>query len=183
MRISLQGIVLTKRNQNTRNTIGAALISLMQHKEFEYITVTMIVRKAKVSRMTFYNYYKTKAEVLKDYMYEIVTKYMIERKERSDSSFFLDYSNIIHFLNFFSKYEQFFHVMIKANMYSIIIEAVNDYMIHEVHPTTNEPVYKLYYYGGAFCNLYIQWIENGKKESAEEIAHIIYDLILQKPIN
>ena len=57
----------TKRNLFTRQCIGQAITELLKSGDFEHITVSDIVKKAGVSRMTFYKYYHTKNDVIKDY--------------------------------------------------------------------------------------------------------------------
>ena len=55
----------TKRNRFTRQCIGESVIALMQTKDFQDITISDIVKKAGVSRMTFYHYFDTKTDALK----------------------------------------------------------------------------------------------------------------------
>ena len=50
----------SKRSQFTRMCIGEAIVSLIQTKEYEKITVSDIAKKAGVSRMTYYHYYDSK---------------------------------------------------------------------------------------------------------------------------
>ena len=59
-------------------------------------------------------------------------------------------------------------------MYSVIINALNNYMDTYVLPVSNRSRYELYYYAGALCNTYIKWVESGMRESPEEISEIVY---------
>lgn len=59
-------------------------------------------------------------------------------------------------------------------MYSVIINAVNDYMDTYVLPASRYSRYELYYYAGALCNIYIKWLESGMLEAPEEIAKMVY---------
>ena len=54
---SILGKNFTKRNRFTRQCIGESIIALMGNKAFEDITISDIVKKAGVSRMTFYHYF------------------------------------------------------------------------------------------------------------------------------
>ena len=56
----------TQRNRFTRMCMGDALVNIMQQKAYDKISVSDIVKKAGVSRMTYYNYYETKDELVKD---------------------------------------------------------------------------------------------------------------------
>lgn len=71
-------------------------------------------------------------------------------------------------------YSEELTVLIEANMYAVIIDALNDYMDTYVLPIFPYSRYELYYYAGALCNTYIKWIESGMKETPEEIAILIY---------
>lgn len=174
MRISEGGTNLTARNQYIRMCIAKTLIKLMEVKSIEDITITELVKEANVSRMTFYKYYKTKQEVLSDYMYEIVNEYMEDAKKKPEIGGLHDYKHICHCFQFFQQFSQFILILIQANMYSVIINALNNYMDTYVLPTTNRSKYELYYYAGAICNTYIKWVESGMEETPEEIAEIVY---------
>ena len=61
------GSNFTKRNRFTRQCIGEAMIALMQDKNYEEITISDIVKKAGVSRMTFYHYFQSKTDALNNF--------------------------------------------------------------------------------------------------------------------
>lgn len=174
MRISQGGTNLTVRNQYIRMCIARNLIQLMESKNFEDITITELVKKANVSRMTFYKYYKSKKEVLSDYMYEIVNDYVEDTKKRTDIGRVHEFKRICHCLEFFKKYSPFIMTLVKANMYSLIIEAINNYMDTYVAPVSHYSHYELYYYAGALSNVFIKWLESGMIEKPEKIAKMVY---------
>ena len=66
----------SERNRFTRMNLGEAIIALMQKKDYDKITVSEIAQKAGVSRMTYYNYFETKEDVLSNYLEEIVLQYV-----------------------------------------------------------------------------------------------------------
>ena len=70
-----------KRTRFTRMCIGEAVFSLMDKKEYEKIKVSDIVKRAGVSRVTFYHYYETKEDALTDFFHEIVAGYIRECRE------------------------------------------------------------------------------------------------------
>lgn len=53
------------------------------------------------------------------------------------------------------------------------MDAVNEYMLEQINTYYDGSVYELYYYGGALLNTFIKWEENGKRETAEEIAEVL----------
>ena len=66
-----------KRTRFTRMCIGEAVFALMDKKEYEKIKVSDIVKRAGVSRVTFYHYYETKEDALTDFFHEIVAGYIL----------------------------------------------------------------------------------------------------------
>ncbi|MGL4737147.1 MAG: TetR/AcrR family transcriptional regulator [Cellulosilyticaceae bacterium] len=175
MRISEGGTHFTTRNQPCRMCIAQTLIDLMKVKKLENITVTELVKKAHVSRMTFYKYYTSKEEVLSDYLYEMVNEYIADTREHVDDIGEVhDIKRICHCLNFFKAYSPFLLTLVAARQYSIIIEAINNYMDIYVIPTSRYAPYEVYYYAGALSNVFIKWLESGMEESPERIAEMIY---------
>ena len=76
----------TQRNRFTRMCMGDALVNIMQQKAYDKISVSDIVKKAGVSRMTYYNYYGTKDELVKDYIEDNPRADMREISEKCDVS-------------------------------------------------------------------------------------------------
>ncbi len=178
MRISDSGTSFTERNQHIRMCIAKTLVKIMEVKNIDEITITELVKKANVSRMTFYKYYKSKVEVLSDYMYEIVNDYIEDTRKKEDIGGLHDYKHICHCFQFFKQFSGFFKTLLQANMYSVIINALNNYMDSYVSKSTIRSKYELYYYAGALCNTYIKWLETGMVESPEEISKIVYEHVI-----
>lgn len=159
----------TKRNKFTRMCIGEAMVSLMKEKSYSKIKILDLAVKAGVSRMTFYKYYHTKEEVLGDYLNEIISGY-VDIYDNDPSGDFPNYNNMLNALVYFDKYADFFVGLANAGLYSLLVDATNEYMENNIVPKYGISLYKVYYFAGAILNTFIKWEENGKKESAEEIA-------------
>ena len=155
-----------KRTRFTRMCIGESIFILMDKKEYE------IVKTAGVSRMTFYHYYETKEDALSDYFHEIVAGYIRECRTEKIGRFH-DRSSIVHALKYFDQYEIFISKLVQAKLQYILWNAMNDYMSRRIMPKYKIPEYELYFYGGALLNVFLKWQQDGKKESAEEIAQTI----------
>lgn len=169
----------TKRNRFTRMCIGEALITLLEQNDYDSIKISDIVAKAGISRMTYYNYYRSKTDILDDYLQEVVAQYMrsaSEEEEKNTIGVFQDYNHILHALKFFDQYSHFFLTLSHSGLYSVIINAVNRYMEEQVMPGYDGSVYALYFYSGALINTFMKWEENGKVEPVEEIAKIVSTL-------
>lgn len=166
----------TERNRFTRQCIGEAIVSLLKSKDFEHITISDIVKKAGVSRMTFYKYYHTKKDVIKDYMNEIIAGYLEKCGGNFTMNEFQDYMHIKDAILFFDNYADFLLTLSKANQYYIIIGSLNDFMSTYVYPDYHGSIYELYFYSGALLNTFLKWEESGKKEPVDEIVTIVLSL-------
>lgn len=163
----------TKRSRFTRQCIGESVISLMQTKNFEDITISDIVRRAGVSRMTFYHYFHTKSEVLNDYIHELIGQYVEECSRTLGIEGFCDRAHIRHAFLFFDKHSEAFITLANANFHGLMIHAINEYLLKLIAPIYPRSVYELYYFGGALLNVFLIWEMTGKKESADEMVDII----------
>lgn len=165
----------TGKNRETRICIAKALLGFMQEKDFESIRVTDIVKSAHVSRMTYYKYYSSKRQVLSDYLDELVMQYEKEAEIRADIGSFREYEHILFSLEFFAEYADFSEILLHSDLYVVFIDAINRYMDNCAERYGIDR-YELYYYGGALCNIYLKWIEEGRKETPGELAGRIYKM-------
>lgn len=163
----------TRRSRFTRMCIGEAIIALMKTTEYENIRISDIAKRSGISRMTFYHYYDSKLAALTDYLHEIILQYLRESRKNSNIGKFQEYEHILFSLNFFDRYADFFLVMARAGLYSILINGINEFMTSHFASGHKSSLYGLYYYAGALLNTFLKWEENGKRESVEKIAEII----------
>jgi AcrR family transcriptional regulator len=153
--------------------IGESIIELMQTTELSKLKVSSVVRKAGVSRMTFYHYYDSIIDALNDYMHEIILEYLDACKRLPDLGYFLEYPHLLFALKFFDQYAAFFQTLADNGLHSILINAINQFMVKQLGSSTRYSIYELYYYAGGLLNIFLEWERNGKQETAEDLAHII----------
>lgn len=168
----------TKRNRFTRQCIGEAILFLTHQKGFEAITISDIVKKAGVSRMTFYHYFHDKTDALNNYLHEALNGYLEECPGTITLSMLQGTERIRHALYYFDRYAFLFITLDEANLYYLMINAINEYMELYAAPYYSGSVYDLYYYAGALLNVFIHWEKGGKNESVDEIVQIIERRIL-----
>lgn len=160
--------------------IGEAIVSLMQDKPLEKITVGNIAKRAGISRMTYYRYYGSQAEALEDYLEEMICEYLRENRKRPPRETFNSYSHILFSLEFFDQYAEFFLTMARAGLYSIMIQAINRFMMEQIPTRYPNSEYTLVYYAGALLNIFIKWEEDGRRVGAGELAEIISKFVAGK---
>ncbi len=76
---------LDPRVRRTRKWLQESLLSLLQKKPFSKISIAEITDQAEVSRPTFYLHYKTKEELLVDYLDGIYEEFMDDMQPFIDS--------------------------------------------------------------------------------------------------
>lgn len=159
----------TARSRSTRICIGEAVIRLMKEKSFEEIRVNDIVREAGVSRMTYYKYYTSKLEVLKDYLNEIIIEYDRERKDKFSDLLFRR-EQILHCIRFFVPYASLFHILSSTGQYTVLATSIKQYINEQLLPICGMTDYELYYYSGAMVGMLFRWLANGKQETPEQLT-------------
>lgn len=163
----------TERSRFTRMCIGESIIELMSANGLDGLSVSAIAKKAGVSRMTFYYYYTDITDALTDYMKEIIASYLEARKNTPGLGNFQKYSHLVFSLKFFDQYENFFLTMSKNHLHSILMDGINAFMISYLPKEESQSLYDIYFYAGGLLNTFLKWEENGKKETAEDVAKII----------
>lgn len=172
-------IVKTKINKKTtftRMCITEAIIDLLDTIEFDKLKISQIIHRAGISRMTFYKYYRTPYEALTDYLTIIVSEYMEQNKERNERRKYLEYDHILFSLLFFDQYAKYFLTLAKHNLQGILLDGVNIFMAEYIRPYKELSYYEMYFYAGGLLNCFLKWEENGKVDSAEDIASIVCKL-------
>ena len=164
------------RTVSTRMAIGDAILDELEEKEFSKIKVSDVIRRAGVSRMSFYRYYENLYDALCDYLDIVVTGYMIEGGELNDSGVFMCLEHIEFSLNYFDRYSRYFLTLNRHGLYTVLIDAVNEYMMKNILPQKKLHMFELYAYAGGLLNSFLKWEEGGKRESAHNVARMIYRL-------
>ena len=160
-----------KRKKESQIKIEKIFVNLLQTKEVKDISVSEIVKLAKVNRSTFYANYID--------IYDLVDKV----RDRMINEFFDIYkeetNTITHSYNFLKLFKHiknnqiFYKTFFKLNLdYTWDISYLNDEMIKWYGTTENRDYHVTFFKAG--LNAIIQkWLENNCKESPEEIESII----------
>lgn len=176
MDINPEKLVHTQ-NTSTKVYMAEALIILMKNKPLDKITVSNITKKAGVSRMSYYRYFTSKIEIFESYMDYILTLYSHEVDEVNHYPI-KSYEHLLSSFYFFKNYKDFVLCLDSANLTDILLIRLNKYIESQLIglPDNAFDYYSSYYYAGALCNVYIQWIKSGMQASPEDMATIVYKL-------
>ncbi|MEG0979732.1 MAG: TetR/AcrR family transcriptional regulator [Oscillospiraceae bacterium] len=166
-------------NQLTKESVFSSLMLLMKKKDYNQITITDITKKAGVSRMAYYRNYTSKEDIIICYLDDLFETYLNEIIGKEDATFFQVY---LCFFSYFRKQKDLIEALIKANLSFLILDKFNDYItlifkkIFYNVSSSNLSSYELHYATGGLYKVLIEWVNDGLKESDEEMATIIKHL-------
>lgn len=165
-------------NTWTRKCLVNALMELLETKSLSAITITELTYRAGVSRMTYYRNYSSKDEIFSSYLSDILDSYSEDVQEWSDKGNYYDYKNMLHCYSYFHTHRTFIRCLLKCGMGDLLLKAVTDYIVNTYYnPKRGKAFYyTLQAFAGSLYNIYIAWISNDTKESAEEMASIICNI-------
>lgn len=157
--------------------LAQALILMMETQPIKDISVKELVKKAGVSRMTYYRYYFDKKDILKDYTSYILEEYDKQIEKKTTHSFH-SYEHILESLVFFREHMQFALCLRKAGLETLLLDELNKYVSKQTAYNKSSAVrsYPFYYYAGALFNCYMQWISDNASTPAEQLAAIIHKI-------
>ena len=186
---------------NTAVRFDKALLSLLEKKPFEYITIREICEEAGVNRSTFYLHYENTGDLLKEataYMLDNFASYFSVDVESIASK----YANCdLKELNFISdKYVHSYLSFIKENrrVFSAVLsqpttfdsnaifQRLFDNIFHPIldrfHYPKDEQRYVMMFYLTGITAIITEWLKDECQKSMEEISSIICYCIFGKEV-
>ena len=184
---------------NTAQKFDKALLSLLEKKEFEYITIREICEKAGVNRSTFYLHYENTCDLLREttqYVLDSFLSYFTEdRKSISlnleecniNELFFITPEYITPYLTFIKDNRQIFKTTIKHlgtmdfyGVYKKMFDNIFSPVLSRFKFPENERPYVMKFYLSGVTAIVMEWLDNNCIESVENITKIIIDCIMGK---
>lgn len=165
------------QNKFIKECIFTSLMILMEKNKFKDISITDITNKAGVSRMAYYRNYKSKEEIITNYIDELFTEYKNEISicEKSDN-----YRKLCLFFAYFRNQEKLVINLNNSNLNYLLLEKLDKclYLLFEnFYCEKNHPPEIAKHYinlmAGGLYKVVIEWIKGGMVESNERMAEII----------
>ena len=182
---------------NTAIKMDEALISLLEKKDFAYITIKEICEEAGVNRSTFYLHYENTSDLLKEttrYIldkhfayYSADTKGISERFETCEPKelIFITSEYIKPYLTFIKENRRIFKVAIKQfnsmkmnEVYSKMFTHVFDPILARFHVPEKERPYVIKFYLTGVFAIIMEWLGDDCTENMNVIIKIITDCVL-----
>ena len=162
----------SESNKLAKEYIVTALIELMKVQDYHDITITDLTKKAGVSRMAYYRNYTSKEDILNKYMEEVGISIHEKISSLSTREEILDYYHAL--FEQLGAYRDLGITAYRAHLGELILDNINKNMAITFRPENDsaEARYRHLYLAGAFYNVFIEWLKNGRQESCEEMAQI-----------
>lgn len=182
---------------NTAIKMDEALITLLEKKDFEYITVKEICDKAGVNRSTFYLHYENTSDLLKE-----TTRYMIDKhleyyeidKQRISLKFetcerkellFITDEYLTPYLTFIKDNQRLLKVSIKQFRLMHMDEVYGKMFDHIFSPIlsrfcvpeTERPYVMKFYLNGIFA-IIMEWLDKNCSDDMETVIKVITDCVM-----
>ena len=178
----------------TAELMNQALLSLLEKKDIEFITVTEITKKAGVNRSTFYlhydNIYELLEETIENLNKQFVGSFEMQvpfRMKSKEDAFLITDERIVPYLNFVKQNRRVLRLIhqkpqlfqsnsVYKKMYdSVFYPAISYFVCGE-----NERIYNLEFYTGGVCAIINKWIELDCVTEIEELIKIIKNCVNYK---
>lgn len=181
---------------NTAKKMDKALISLLEEKSFEYITISEICKKANVNRSTFYLHYENMVDLLNETARFLLDGFMAyfddERKSISkklmestlDELNFISEQYLHPYLSYIKENRRVFStVLLHADSFGFneIFQRLYENVFNPILERFNYPItdrkYAMMFYLNGITAVVTEWLKDGCKKSIQEVSQIIYGCV------
>ena len=182
---------------NTAVKMDKALISLLEKKDFEYISIKEICKVAGVNRSTFYLHYENTTDLLKEttkYILDSFLTYFTVDKQ----SIVIQYQNcelkdlvfitpeyLTPYLTYIKENQKVFKTAIKhlgtmdfGTVYNKMFKFIFNPVLDRFSFPEEDREYVLKFYLTGITAVVMEWLKNDCKDSIEEISRIIIQCVI-----
>ena len=182
---------------NTAVKMDNALISLLEKKDFEFITIKEICEEAGVNRSTFYLHYENTADLLKEttkYILDSFLTYFTVDKQSITIQYencelkdlvFISPEYLTPYLTFIKENQCIFKTSIKHlgsmnfdKVYNKMFEFIFNPILDRFRFPETEREYVLKFYLTGITAIVMEWLKKDCKDSIEEISRIIIQCVI-----
>lgn len=165
------------RSEGTKEKIQKALMYLLKRKNFNEIYVKDICKIACINRSSFYSHY----EDINDLMLKTEQKLSKHIESLFSSIPYYDRNSFIKMFNFIRENADFYSAFLKNHEGSFMAETdfnnfrkkIQNNSIVKLQYSDSEIIYHLAFFSAGLTAICKVWLNDGMKESPEELADII----------
>ncbi len=176
---------LDRRKQYTRMVLMESLVSLLQNKQISAITIKEICELADINRSTFYSHYSNQYDLLNSIEEKFIDDMMAALKQYNFSKEEEAFLIIEKILEYISKNKVICQVLLNQSTEHhfqkqgtlIIKKFIFNNWITKEKLDRHHFEYMIIFVVGGSVFVIKNWLETGMKESYQEMAEIINNLI------
>ena len=182
---------------NTAIKMDEALITLLEKKDFEYITIKEICETAGVNRSTFYLHYENTYELLQETARYIIDKhfayYSADMQGITNGFRYCDRNDLVFitaeyltpYLSFIKENQRIFKVSIKHfhslnmnDVYTKMFVHVFNPILEYFHVPEKERSYMMKFYLTGVFAIVTEWLDKNCSDEMETVIKIIINCVL-----
>lgn len=181
---------------HTAVRMDRALLTLLEKKEFEYITVSEICKEAEVNRSTFYLHYETIGDLLEEttrYLLDEFVSYFSMDSRLVVSRFsdceldelnFITTEYLTPYLSYVRDHRRVFAVALShistfgfEEVFQRLFAHVFDPILTRFGYPLSHRMYVMQFYLNGLNAVVLQWLKTGCAESIDQVSGIIRDCV------
>lgn len=181
---------------NTAKKMDKALISLLEEKSFEYITISEICKKANVNRSTFYLHYENTVDLLNETArflfddfaayFNVDTKNITNQfKETSlDELNFISDEYLFPYLSYIKENSRVFTTVLSHSdsfgfndVFQKLYENIFNPILERFDYPSADRKYVMMFYLNGITAIVTEWLKDGCEKTIQEVSQIIYECI------
>lgn len=154
------------RNTYVIEHIRCGLLSLLEEKKLEEISISELCDKAQVGRASFYRNYESKEDILREYLRQLFKEWTSRYDKSEDIPLSEQMRSIFaHFEN----HREFYELLNKRELTYLLKDVILG--IFDMNPDDDKiAAYMKAYVAYLFYGFIDTWFRRGMKESADEMA-------------
>ena len=160
----------TESNKVTREAIDFAMLDLLEKQDFDRITIMSIVKRAGVSRQSFYRNYTSKEDIIieiEEKLLQTFSESLNDKKYENNLSLWFN-----DFFIFIRQNKKYISILVKANLADVLFSKAPFIVEDWMGKRTNALHYYIVGSLSALKSVAIDWFEHGMQESPEEMSDI-----------
>ena len=184
---------------NTAVKMDEALLSLLEKKEFSYITVKEICEKAGVNRSTFYLHYENTADLLKEATQHVLDRFLSyfpkdgktvavnSQNGNLNSLMFITPEYLTPYLTFIRDNQRIFKTAVKESgamgfdkVYQRMFSCFFDPLLARFDFPENTRSYVMMFYLSGITAIAMEWLADDCADEIDTIIAVITDCVLGK---
>ena len=187
---------------NTAKKMDKALISLLEEKTFEYITVSEICKKAEVNRSTFYLHYENTVDLLNEtvrFLLDDFSAYFNIDKKNIANKFNRTSLDKLNFISDEYLYPYLSYIKDNRYVFKTVLSHSDSFGFNEIFQRLYENIfnpilerynypaadrkYAMMFYLNGITAVVTEWLKDGCEKSIGEVSQIIYGCIFGRENN